>query len=317
MRGFDYYTDIAFEVFDTDPDNNRSMFGGGRYDGLVGMFGVDPVATIGFGMGDITLQNFLEVHNLLPKLHSTTEMYLASIGDSVSETMQVAKELREMGVKVAVDTTDKKPVKKIKNALKNNIRFICFVGEEEIKNEQYTLKNLNTGVEENAQHSTNSQYSYGLSQQMTATNHVVTGALIGSVVNSLPVAVVAAFLSHFLLDALPHWGSSKTNLSHGSRGFLIYLASDSGAAAAVLLTIIGLQLMNWPQLLICGVACASPDLMWIPKFLRAQAGKPVKVVVNPIARFHSRIQWAEVSWGWVFELPWFVIMFWLLLKSAI
>ena len=40
MRGFDYYTDIVFEVFDLHPDNNRSMFGGGRYDGLVGMFGV-------------------------------------------------------------------------------------------------------------------------------------------------------------------------------------------------------------------------------------------------------------------------------------
>lgn len=37
MRGFDYYTDIVFEVMDTDPENNRSMFGGGRYDGLVGL----------------------------------------------------------------------------------------------------------------------------------------------------------------------------------------------------------------------------------------------------------------------------------------
>jgi histidyl-tRNA synthetase len=50
-RGFDYYTDIVFEVFDLDPKNNRSMFGGGRYDGLVGIFGVDPIPTIGFGMG--------------------------------------------------------------------------------------------------------------------------------------------------------------------------------------------------------------------------------------------------------------------------
>src|SRR5262249_34522937 len=41
MRGFDYYTDMVFEVFDTDPENNRSMFGGGRYDGLVGAFGVE------------------------------------------------------------------------------------------------------------------------------------------------------------------------------------------------------------------------------------------------------------------------------------
>ena len=42
MRGFDYYTDIVFEVFDSNPENNRSMFGGGRYDGLVGLFAVEP-----------------------------------------------------------------------------------------------------------------------------------------------------------------------------------------------------------------------------------------------------------------------------------
>ena len=57
MRGFDYYTGIVFEVSNTHPDNNRSMMGGGRYDGLVGLFGVEPVPTVGFGLGDATLCN--------------------------------------------------------------------------------------------------------------------------------------------------------------------------------------------------------------------------------------------------------------------
>lgn len=56
MRGFDYYTGIVFEVMDTDPANNRAMLGGGRYDGLVAQFGVEPVPTVGFGMGDVALQ---------------------------------------------------------------------------------------------------------------------------------------------------------------------------------------------------------------------------------------------------------------------
>ena len=63
-RGFDYYTGIVFEVFDTSPENNRSMFGGGRYDNLLEIFGVEPVPTVGFAMGDITLRDFLETHNL-------------------------------------------------------------------------------------------------------------------------------------------------------------------------------------------------------------------------------------------------------------
>src|SRR6185295_11165665 len=66
MRGFDYYTGIVFEVFDTNPENNRSMLGGGRYDGLIGLFGVEPVPTAGFAMGDVTLANFLSENKLVP-----------------------------------------------------------------------------------------------------------------------------------------------------------------------------------------------------------------------------------------------------------
>ncbi|MEK7514310.1 MAG: ATP phosphoribosyltransferase regulatory subunit [Patescibacteria group bacterium] len=63
-RGFDYYTGMIFEVFDTNPENKRSLFGGGRYDNLLEMFGVEPLPTVGFGMGDITIRDFLETHKL-------------------------------------------------------------------------------------------------------------------------------------------------------------------------------------------------------------------------------------------------------------
>ncbi|MEK7575340.1 MAG: ATP phosphoribosyltransferase regulatory subunit [Patescibacteria group bacterium] len=63
-RGFDYYTGMVFEVFDTNPENRRSLFGGGRYDNLLEIFGVDPVPTVGFGMGDVTMRDFLETHDL-------------------------------------------------------------------------------------------------------------------------------------------------------------------------------------------------------------------------------------------------------------
>jgi len=63
-RGFDYYTGMVFEVFDTNPENRRSLFGGGRYDNLLEMFGVEPVPTVGFGMGDVTILDFLTTHNL-------------------------------------------------------------------------------------------------------------------------------------------------------------------------------------------------------------------------------------------------------------
>src|SRR3989338_3808098 len=64
MRGFDYYTGIVFEVFDTNPANPRSLFGGGRYDNLLDLFGVERVPTVGFAMGDVTMRDVLETYNL-------------------------------------------------------------------------------------------------------------------------------------------------------------------------------------------------------------------------------------------------------------
>lgn len=152
MRGFDYYTDIVFEVFDKHPDNNRSMFGGGRYDGLVGLFGVEPVPTVGFGMGDVTLQNFLEGHDLLPPQRPETDVYVVLIGDVYPHAQRIIRELRDMGVNVATDTTGRKTDKQIKTAVKKGIHYAMFIGEKDIKDELYEIRNLMTGVAE--RHST-------------------------------------------------------------------------------------------------------------------------------------------------------------------
>lgn len=148
MRGFDYYTDIVFEVFDNDPENNRSMFGGGRYDGLVGLFGVEPVPTVGFGMGDVTLQNFLETHGLMPKLPAETDVYVVLIGDVYEKAQKPIAALRKMGLRVALDATGRKPDKQIKTALKKDVHYVMFIGEKELADEQYPIKNLHSGVEE-------------------------------------------------------------------------------------------------------------------------------------------------------------------------
>lgn len=148
MRGFDYYTDVVFEVFDTDTDNNRSMFGGGRYDGLVGLFGVEPVPTVGFGMGDVTLQNFLEKHGLMPKLHSSVDVTVILIGDVYAAAQKPIAQLREMGLTVAVDASGRKADKQLKAAIKSDVHYVMFIGDKELTADQYPIKNLHSGVEE-------------------------------------------------------------------------------------------------------------------------------------------------------------------------
>lgn len=148
MRGFEYYTDIVFEMFDTHPDNNRSLFGGGRYDGMVGLFGVEPVPTVGVAMGDVGLQNFLETHNLLPAVQTETDVYVVLIGDVYDRAQKVLQELREAGLNVAVDISGRKPDKQIRTAEKKGIHYILTIGENELASEQYPVKNLQTSVQE-------------------------------------------------------------------------------------------------------------------------------------------------------------------------
>jgi len=145
MRGFDYYTGIVFEVFDENPDNNRSMLGGGRYDGLVSLFGVEAVPTVGFGFGDVTFLNFLEGHKLLSPLPSDTDVYVILIGDVYKQAQKIIAELREMGVNVAVDISGAKMDKQIKNASKKGIRYAMFIGEKDLAEETFELKTLATG----------------------------------------------------------------------------------------------------------------------------------------------------------------------------
>lgn len=140
MRGFDYYTGIVFEVFDNHPDNNRAMFGGGRYDGLVGLFGAEPVPTVGMAPGATTMENFLSSHGLLPKFYSTTDVYMIVLGDVAKAAHKVADALRSEGVRVAVDITGRKLDKQIKAAVKMKVPYMLFVGEKEIADEAYRLK---------------------------------------------------------------------------------------------------------------------------------------------------------------------------------
>lgn len=148
MRGLDYYTDTVFEVFDTDPENNRSMFGGGRYDGLVGLFGAEPLSAVGMAPGLTTTELFLRSHNLLPEQSSTTDVAIIVIGDVMSAAQKLARDLRNEGVNVALDITGRKLDKQVKAAVKQDVAYILFIGEQEATDEVYTLKDTASTTEE-------------------------------------------------------------------------------------------------------------------------------------------------------------------------
>jgi histidyl-tRNA synthetase len=103
---------------------------------------------VGFGLGDVGMANFLEVHELTPDLTSKTDVYLIVIGDVMRQAQGVARLLRQEGVNVAVDIIERNIDKQIKTAVKKQVSHALFVGEQELADELFSLKDLRTGQEE-------------------------------------------------------------------------------------------------------------------------------------------------------------------------
>ena len=149
VRGFNYYTGIVFEVFDTHPENNRSLFGGGRYDNLTELFDDEPLPGVGFGMGDVTVRDFLAVRGLLPEYRPPTHLYIAVAGAELArEAQNLAGEMRRQGVNVAIDFGEKKLGDQIKTASKHKIPWLLVLGQNELQTRHFTVRNLETGSEE-------------------------------------------------------------------------------------------------------------------------------------------------------------------------
>lgn len=147
MRGLDYYTGMVFEVYDTNPENSRSLFGGGRYDGLVGLFGAEPISAVGVAPGGTTMEAFLKGHDLLPTLQSTTDIYITALGDVTREAISLAQKFRDNNLNVELDLSGRKLDKQIKNVIKKDIPYMLFIGEEEVKTGLYAFKDIQKSAE--------------------------------------------------------------------------------------------------------------------------------------------------------------------------
>lgn len=148
VRGFDYYTGIIFEIFDTNPENSRSIFGGGRYDKLVALFGGTPIPAIGFAIGDLTLMDFLETHGLTPEGTGKAQLYLGTMPDKLEEARAFAEQLRATGVRVFMNLTERGIGDQVREAAKRGIPYFTTYGADEAKSGSIRLKQLATGSEE-------------------------------------------------------------------------------------------------------------------------------------------------------------------------
>lgn len=145
VRGFDYYTSTVFEVFDRNPANSRSLFGGGRYSDLVGLFSNRQIPGLGFGMGDVTLLDFLDTYNLLPEPQTQTDVVVLPVEEGLfGAAREVAQRVRQGGYRVTTPLELRKLSKEITRADKAGARVAVIIGSAEWEKGDVAVRDLVT-----------------------------------------------------------------------------------------------------------------------------------------------------------------------------
>jgi len=137
VRGLDYYTRTVFEIKSNNLGSQNAVCGGGRYDGLVSQLGGEDTPAVGFAMGMERLISLLPAKEM-----QKLDGYIVS--NDTQEAFKLAQELRAQGYKVEFDLTNKKFTKQLEKASKV-AKYALILGEDEIKNNQISVKNLETG----------------------------------------------------------------------------------------------------------------------------------------------------------------------------
>jgi hypothetical protein len=142
---------------------------------------------------------------------------------------------------------------------------------------------------------------------MTAPNHALTGAAIGLAVANPWVAIPLAFLSHFALDAIPHYdvpGGSNADRIGSRHMFYIQIVGGALLCFAIVLGLFFANPENWLLAAFCAFIATSPDLLSFPRYLSVK-----KNGVDPLGqwwfwRIHHNIQWKVGERFWAVEVLW-------------
>ncbi len=150
-RGLSYYTGAIFEVVLTKGDFSGSIAGGGRYDGLIGMFGKEQIPAVGFSIGLERIIYVMEERGMFPEdltANSADVMITVWNEETAGESLKLASELRAEGLRVLIYPEADKLGKQFKYADSLNIPFVCVLGETELAENKVALKNLKSGEQE-------------------------------------------------------------------------------------------------------------------------------------------------------------------------
>jgi histidyl-tRNA synthetase len=154
-RGLSYYTGTIMEI--NVPDLAGSLGGGGRYDGLIGMFGKEQIPACGFSLGLERILVVMDERGMFPPeiAESTPADVMVTLWseDTAAESLKLASELRAAGLRVTVYPEPEKFGKQMKYADAIRVPFVAVLGESEITENKVTVKNMKTGDQNSVERS--------------------------------------------------------------------------------------------------------------------------------------------------------------------
>jgi len=149
-RGLDYYTGTIYETILNDYPSIGSVCSGGRYDNLAGYYTKQKLPGVGISIGLTRLFYQLREANIVSNNTSTlSEVLIVPMGDAIEYSINTANSLRDKGIITEIYYDEAKVGKKLGYADKLGITYVILIGEDEIKNNLLTLKNMKTGEQEN------------------------------------------------------------------------------------------------------------------------------------------------------------------------
>jgi histidyl-tRNA synthetase len=147
VRGLDYYNKTVFEVVSGELGAQNSVGGGGRYDGLIQDLGGPDLPSIGFGTGiERIIQTMINQGIELPKPHHPL-IYFIPLGEKAAKVcFKLLHEMREASIPAQMDFTEKKVGKALQMADQLGATFCAVIGDQEIENGHFELKEMSTGT---------------------------------------------------------------------------------------------------------------------------------------------------------------------------
>lgn len=143
VRGMDYYTKTAFELISPDLGAQDALAGGGRYDLLIEEIGGQPTPAVGFAAGMERLFIACEELGITLGDQKSVDVYIVTLGDAARKWgLKKLPEFRKHNISATMDYMGRSMKAQMKDADRENARFTVIVGENELNDGKFTLRNM-------------------------------------------------------------------------------------------------------------------------------------------------------------------------------